>query len=169
MDLQLYLDNLSEIFKKNFELHKDIVIFDKKLNLYGKYKDIGGRTFLTKNDVIDKFEVYEHCLIQSYDDLKYQDLVEFSHYLKDMTIKLVNPNGEHKSSIITGIIVSKTNISKDIWDYTKKFKYNKYYKFTLHGWSSVKLVVIDLFNSKIITNKAAREDYKVYLHTLSNK
>ncbi|HAG42319.1 MAG TPA: hypothetical protein DCL31_01625, partial [Clostridium sp.] len=71
MDLQLYLDNLSEIFKKNFELHKDIVIFDKKLNLYGKYKDIGGRTFLTKNDVIDKFEVYEHCLIQSYDDLKY--------------------------------------------------------------------------------------------------
>ncbi|GAA0122497.1 MULTISPECIES: hypothetical protein [Clostridium] len=169
MELQLYLNNLSEVFKRNFELYNDIVIFDKKLSLYGKYKDIGGRTFLTQNDVIDKFEIYEHCLVQSYDDLKYEDLVNFSDYLKDMTIKLVKPNGEHRSSIITGIAVSKNNISKDICNYTKKFKYNKYYKFTLHGWSTVKLVVIDLYNNKVITNKAAKEDYKVYLHTLSNK
>ena len=69
MELQLYLNNLSEVFKRNFELYNDIVIFDKKLSLYGKYKDIGGRTFLTQNDVIDKFEIYEHCLVQSYDDL----------------------------------------------------------------------------------------------------
>lgn len=169
MDLQIYLDNLSGVFKKNFQLYKDIVIFNKRLNLYGKYKDIGGRTFITRNDVIDKFEIYEHCLVQSYNALRYEDLVEFSNYLKDMTIKLVKPNGEHKSSIITGIVVSKADISNDIRNYTKKFKYNKYYKFTLHGWSTVKLVVIDLYNNKIITNKAAKEDYKVYLHTLSNK
>lgn len=168
MDICDYLLQLGKMYEKYFTIEKNIKILDLPIDIYARYSDVGGRTLLTQKDVIDRFEVNELCFTKSFDEIKVNDVNDFINFLKLTTEKLVNPTRDHKCTTITGVIVSGKSVSDDVIKIISKFKYTKSYLFYLHGWSDIRLVLIDLQANRIITNKEGKKVKKVYQNTLLN-
>jgi hypothetical protein len=160
-----YIDSLFTKYNKNFNVSKNIEIFGKKINLFAEHKGIGGRTFVTQNDIIDKFEFNEYCLVNVYEEIDIRHVEDYTEYLKTLTNTLVNPHRDHKSSTITGVMVCTSSIDKSTENFIKKFKYTKPYKLYFHGWSDIQLLFVDLSNNLVIPNKQGKKVIKVYIPT----
>lgn len=160
-----YIDDLFIKYNKNFNVSKNIELCKKKINLFAEHKGIGGRTFVTQKDIIDKFEFNEYCIVKTYNDIDLEAAVEYTEYLKTLINDLVKPHKEHKSSTITGVMVCNTSIDKCTENFIKKFKYTKSYKLYFHGWSDIRLILVDLSNNLVIPNKQGKRVKKVYIPT----
>jgi len=160
-----YMENLITKYYKNFNISKNINLCDKKISLYAEYKGIGARTFITQKDVIDKYEFNEYCIVNVYNSILMEDVIEYTEYLKTVINDLVKPHREHKSSTITGVIVCDTSVDKNTEDFIKKFKFTKPYKLYFHGWSDIRLLLVDLSNNLVISNKQGKSVKKVYIPT----
>lgn len=152
-----YIDYLHNMFQKNFSIERNIQVMGQKLECYGKWSMNYGRSVLTKKNIVDKYTCNEYCLIGSEDILTEKKLMDFIDYLKKGTTDLVEVNKEHKSSYVTGILVvdkiENINIKKKI----SKFSYLKNYKFSFHGWSEVRLAIVDIGEKDIYSNRASKE------------
>lgn len=164
-----YMENLFIKYKKNFNVSKNIDLCNKKVDLYAEHKGIGGRTFVTQKDIIDKFEFNEYCIVNLYNSISTNDVVEYTEYLKVLVNVLVKPHRDHKSSTITGVIVCDTPIDKNTENFINKFKYTKPYKLYFHGWSDIRLLLVDLRNNVVVPNKEGKKVKKVYIPTSLNK
>lgn len=153
------LIKIKNMLSKSFELKENIKIADEAIDLYGIWTEEFGRTIFGKNKVIDKYECNEHLLIKEITTLSSENINNFEELLKLSTIKLVKPHVEHKTSYITGIILYNSNkpIDEIVKRKVEKLKYTKNYRFSLYGWSVVRIVVIDIERNEIINNKAAKE------------
>ena len=160
-----YMENLIAKYYKNFSIRKNIDLCDKKISLYAEYKGIGARTFITQKDVIDKYEFNEYCIVNVYNSILMEDVIEYTEYLKTLINDLVKPHREHKSSTITGVIVCDTPVDKNTENFIKKFKFTKPYKLYFHGWSDIRLLLVDLSNNLVISNKQGKSVKKVYIPT----
>lgn len=169
MNTNDYILLIEKMYEKHFTLEKKAKVLDFPIDIYARYSDIGGRTFLTKKDIIDKFEVNEHCFVKSFQEFNESDLDNFINFLKMATEKIVNHSRDHKCSTITGVIISQNQVKENILKTITKFKFTKPYLFYLHGWSDIRLIFIDLQNENIITNREGKKVKKVYQSTLLNK
>ncbi|MBZ9686245.1 hypothetical protein G9F72_007870 [Clostridium estertheticum] len=165
MVANIYMENLLAKYNKNFNISKNIDLCDKRINLFAEYKGIGARTFITQKDVIDKFEFNEYCVVNAYDKINMEDVVEYTEYLKTLINTLVKPHREHKSSTFTGVIICNASIDKNTENFIKKFKFTKPYKLYFHGWSDIRLLLVDLSNNLVISNKQGNSVKKVYIPT----
>ena len=165
MVASIYMENLIAKYYKNFNIRKNIDLCNKKINLFAEYKGIGARTFITQKDVIDKYEFNEYCIVNAYNAVNMEDVVEYTEYLKTLINDLVKPHREHKSSTITGVIVCNTSVDKSTENYIKKFKFLKPYKLYFHGWSDIRLILVDLSNNLVVSNKQGKSVKKVYIPT----
>ena len=165
MVANIYMENLIAKYYKNFNIRKNIDLCDKKISLFAEYKGIGARTFITQKDVIDKYEFNEYCIVNAYNAVNMEDVVEYTEYLKTLINDLVKPHREHKSSTITGVIVCNTSVDKSTENFIKKFKFNKPYKLYFHGWSDIRLLLVDLSNNLVVSNKQGKSVKKVYIPT----
>lgn len=169
MNTKDYLILLEKMYSSYFKIEKNVEILDMPIDIYARYSDVGGRTFMTQKDIIDKFEVNEFCFVKSFNEIDEISLNNFINFLKLTTEKLVNHNRDHKCTTITGIMVTEKSAGKDINKFITKYKYTKPYLFYLHGWSDIRLIMINLQDNNIITNKEGVKVKKVYLNTLLNK
>lgn len=115
-----------------------------------------GRTFITQKDIIDRFEINEYCLVKTFEKIDNSVLESFCDYGKKLTKDLVKPHSEHRSSVITLVIISDNLLKENTLKLLGKFKYTKYYKFYFHGFSQVKVVLVDLFNNRVYCSKNAK-------------
>jgi hypothetical protein len=159
-----YIKNLNMKFERHFDIKKDITLFGEAVNIYAKHFNISGRTFITKNDIIDRCENNEHCFVKSFDTVTEKEIEDFGQFLKTVAEKLVNPGKDHMSTYITGVIVAN-NVADNVRETVKNYKYNKAFKFYLHGWCDVRYICVDLGKGEVITNKAGKMVNKVYTLT----
>lgn len=159
-----YIENLYKKFDRHFDIERDIDFLGETFNIYAKHYNISGRTFITKNDVIDRYENNEYCFVKSFDTVAEKEIEAFGQFLKTAVEKLVNPNKEHMSTYITGVIVAN-NVEENGLKAVKNYKYNKAFKFYLHGWCDVRYICVDLGKQEVVTNKAGKRVNKVYTLT----
>ncbi|MEG1256498.1 hypothetical protein [Clostridium sp.] len=157
MDKSRYIDYLQSIFSKYFDIEENKYLIDRNLELYGSWDMKFGRTFLSKDKIVDKYECNEHCLVINMDILTESDLNEFTDYMKKCAVTIVKPHKEHKTTYITGIIVTDCIERDSIIKSVEKFNYTKNYKLSFHGWSILRIVVADLNKNEIYSNRASRD------------
>lgn len=156
-----YIENLQKKFERHFNIEKDITLFGEAINIYAKHCNISGRTFITQNDIIDRCENNEHCLVKRFDTVTEKDIQGFGQFLKTVVEKLVNPGKDHMSTYITGVIVAN-NVADNVRKAIQNYKYNKAFKFYLHGWCDIRYICVDLGKREVITNRAGGKVNKVY-------
>lgn len=161
MKYEAYIEKLKEKFERHFHIETGVVILGESIDMHASFSNISGRTFITKYDVIDKYENYELCYIKGYNDLTFRDVAKFGDFLKKAVSEFVNPGADHMSTYVTGVMVADS-ISGDIRNVVEEFKYSMAYMFYLRGWCDVRLVCVDLSEGNIITNKAGKRVKKVY-------
>ncbi|MDV3426227.1 MAG: hypothetical protein LIR50_03420, partial [Bacillota bacterium] len=114
MNTNDYLLLLEEMYEKYFTVEKNVKLLDMPIDIYARFSDVGGRTFVTQKDIIDKFEVNEFCFVKSFDEITTGNLNDFTNFLKLTTEKMVNHSRDHKCTTITGVIISGKSPAKGI-------------------------------------------------------
>lgn len=156
-----YAENLQKKFERHFKIEKDISLFGELIDVHAKFSNISGRTFITKNDVVDRCENYEYCYIKKFDTITEEKTIAFGQFLKKIADEYIDPGKDHMSTYVTGIIISN-NIDDYVKKTIEKYSYSKAYSFYLRGWCDVRLICIGLNNNVVVTNKAAKRVQKVY-------
>lgn len=159
-----YLEDLQKKFEKHFDIEKDITIFGETIDIHAKFRNISGRTFITKQDVIDRWENYEYCYVKKINNVTEEDVESYGHFLKKTVDEGIDPGRDHMSTYITGVIVGNS-IDDSAKKRIGKYSYSKAYSFYLRGWCDVRLICICLNNNEVITNKAGKRVQKVYQST----
>ncbi|HBH13336.1 MAG TPA: hypothetical protein DDX29_09525 [Clostridiales bacterium] len=162
MTYESYLENVSKKLKYNFDFI-EIPEFDGvKFSLAAKSNIRNERFFATKGTVIYAYENNEYCFIRIMDDITLEGVDETFDVLKKAMDDFVKPNNEHMSTVFTGIMLTMGKLEAELEDIIKKFKYQKSYKFGLHGWTSIRLVVVEIGSGRVISSREAKKISKFY-------
>lgn len=161
MKYEAYLETLKLKFERHFNIETDVVIFDNKIDMLAKFSDISGRTFITKNDIIDQYENYEYCYIKKYDTVSEEDVTAYGYFLKKIVDECIKPGKDHMSTYVTGVIIGNS-INGNAKKIAEKYNYSRIYSFYLKGWCDVRLICIGLDNNEIISNRAGKNVKSVY-------
>lgn len=156
-----YIELLRSKFERHFEIEQDVEIFDNEIDMLARFSDISGRTFITKNDIIDRCENHEYCFIKKYDIVTEKEVSDFGQFLKKIADEHITPGNDHMSTYVTGVIIS-SNIESDAKKIIEKYNYSKVFSFYLKGWCDVRFLCVDLDNNEVITNKKGKKVKKVY-------
>lgn len=162
MTYETYLENVSEKLKYNFDFIEIPEFEGIKFSLAAKSNIRNERFVATKGTVIYAYENNEYCFIRIMDDITTEGVDETFNVLKKAMDDFVVPNDEHMSTVFTGILLTMGNVDADLEDIIRKFKYQKSYKFGFHGWSSIRLVVVEITSGKVITSREAKKISKFY-------
>lgn len=168
MDVKSYIGKIEDCYRSNFRIKKDIYFSENHLDMFAHCKLVNVRTMITEKDIIDSFETNEFCFVKHLHNISKETLDRYINMLIEAEKKCVTPHKDHKSSYLTGILISENPIDDDIKKYVKKFKFAKAYKFYWFGWCDIRLVLIDLKNKEVITNKAGKFVKKVYEKHFNN-
>ena len=74
----------------------------------------------------------------------------------EQELPLVKPHKEHQYTNIKVILLADA-VEEDVARYVKKRSFTKSYKFSLHGFSTLKSAIADLGKQKTVTNSAGHE------------
>lgn len=162
VDKEKYLELMEARLRSYFEIERDKMLENETFDLYGKYHMVLGRTFLSKKDIIDKFETNEHTMIKCVNYLDQRELEEYLAYLSELPKKLVSLNKYHKSTYLNFVLVCSNNVQCDIGT-IKKYRYEKIFGFYFKGFCEVRLVVVELPTGKVFTNRDGKRVKKAYM------
>jgi hypothetical protein len=160
-----YLDFIQKKFDTHFIIDLDTYIIDRKIDMLAKCNLILGRTLISKNDIIDRYESNEYIVVKTYNAACKNDIVDFLEFTSKLPSTLVKPHKEHRNSYINAVMVCGTIDDLKNVEYFKNFKFTKIYKFYLHGFCEIRAVLVNLKNSSVVTNKAGNQLNKVYTPT----
>jgi hypothetical protein len=164
MEYEGYLELLKSKFERHFNINTDVEIFGNKIDMLAKYTNISGRTFITKNDIIDRYENHEYCYIKKFDNIAEKEVDTYGQFLKKIVDEYVKPGKDHMSTYVTGVIIG-SSINSNVKKMVEKYNYSRAYSFYLRGWCDVRLIYVGLDSNEIITNKAGKKVKKVYQFT----
>lgn len=165
MDQREYIESIEKRYEKYFDVKRNINVSGENFDILASFTAVNNRTLITKNDVVDSYENNEYCLVKSYDEAALENVKGLGEILKKFLDEYVKPHRNHMNSYITGVIVTSKEADIEIEKFIKEFKYDRVYKFYLHGWSEVRLVMVDLSRNIIITNRAGKKVKEVYEFT----
>jgi len=161
MNHEGYIELLKSKFERHFKIDTDIELLGTRIDMTASFSDVSGRTFITKNDIIDRYENHEYCYIKKYHELSEEDINQFISFLKKVVDERVKPGKDHMSTYVTGVVIAG-NATDTIRKIVEKHSYSRAYSFYLRGWCDVRLVLVDLADNQVVTNKAGKRLIKVY-------
>lgn len=162
MDQKDYFEVIWKRYERYFDLKRNINLLGENFDIFASFKILNNRTLITKQDVVDSYENNEFCMVKSFEELDIKIVENYINMLKDSIEILVKPHRNHMNTYITGVMVSYSEVASDVIHIIRSFKFTKPYKLYLHGWSEIRLIVVDLSKQVVITNRAGKKVKKVY-------
>lgn len=156
-------------YKEYLDIKKIPEFFPFKIELYAHFYQNNEKYFASKNVSLWRMTTDEHCFVKSYNYLDFSEIDNMVVALKLGIDHLVKPSSDHMKTFLTGVmIVDSSNLSSELIRYIENFKYCKVFKFYLHGWAEIRLILIDLSSGKVYTNKAGKEVLSFYQKLLED-
>lgn len=162
MDYMKYLENVSEKLRYNFDFIENPDYDGIKFNLAAKSNVRNEKYIAMKSAVIYAYENNEYCFFKILDEVNFKEVDKIIDALKKAGDDFVEPNDEHMSTTFTGIIITQNKIDSDLEEKIQKFKHQKSHKFGLHGWTSVRIIVVELDTGRVVSSKEAKKLDKFY-------
>ncbi len=154
VDEKNFVQNLSKSLSKNFEIYLDVKVDNLFCDLFGKFSDTKVRTFITTKDVIDKYTNHEYFVVKKITEPSLSLVSDYVNQVISFHESHTEPNEYHMSTI-TNCVLLVPAMDEAIAKFVKKFKYKRAYKFYLHGWSEIRLCVVEQRSGKILKSNNA--------------
>ena len=90
------------------------------------------------------------------------EVEEFSQFLISSINKLSPPSVDTMSTILNGILVSTSGFSEEAIRFGEKFKFSKSFLLGIKGWCDIRLILVDLKEEKLYSNKKGTEVLSAY-------
>ncbi len=164
-----YIGLLKYEFTDFFDIFENYKIDNYNIPILARSIIRNERYALSKKFVLDAYENYEYCFINYNEaNVTTDQLSSFIELLKSSVKTIVKPNEEHMSTTINGIYITDTGFNQEVIEKVRKFKFRKNFTFGLKGWCDIALVLVDLNEYKVYTNKQGRSSKDFYLSILED-
>ena len=155
-----YYEKIEPKLVRNFDLKKGIEIDGRFFDVYAEYHEIKGRTFLTKFDVLDQFEIFERIYISHFKECTLEIIQSCFDWMRKQADAL-KPSSYHLSTDFSAVLAfDRFDVS--LAEYVRKFRFDRLYHYYFRGFSDVKLICVDLETGAVYTNKYGKRDRKLY-------
>ena len=161
--LEAYLKDLEERYKYYYEVERDKEISGVKIDIFAKSSTEHFRQVLTKSIKIDQHYTKEYAAVKA--EKRFVDkneVEEFSQFLKSSINKLSPPSVNTMSTILNGVLISASGFSEEAVSFAKKFKFSKSFLLGIKGWCDIRLILVDLKEKKLYSNKKGKEVLSAY-------
>ena len=161
--LEAYLKDLEERYKYYYEVERDKEISGLKVDIFAKSSTEHFRQVLTKSIKIDQHYTKEYAAVKA--EKRFVDkneVKEFSQFLISSINKLSPPSVDTMSTILNGVLISASGFSEEAISYAKKFKFSKSFLLGIKGWCDIRLIIVDLKEEKLYSNRKGKEVLSAY-------
>lgn len=170
-----YFNRIAEQYKGTFDIYKNKEINGEKYLAYGHFYSHSEKYILVKEVQLWEAKSYEHIIFMDVSEMTINVLNKTDELLKEYMEPFLVRKGEkypeknHMYTFLTVVIFTSKRISDDIKRKIEKYKFEKNYLFSIRGYSSGRIAVIDVENMKITTNKAGKVLNKLYERIFEQK
>jgi len=165
---QEFLSMLLKQYEASFDIYSPFEIENREYPAYGYFFSHGEKYVLTREAKLWEADSYEHILFQTADAIDREHLQEMQRLAEEYIEPFLIRNGEkfpaenHMYSYITLILLSDQPVDKTTEKIIKGYKFHKNYKFSIRGYSLVRILCVDVSRGKITANRAAKPLVKTY-------
>ena len=156
IEREKFLDTVADSFSAYYDLHMAEGKQELPLVFRADYFSRAERYWLTKNIPIWGNETNEYAYVFSAPAFDRALAARCIDYALEEALPLVKPHKEHQYTNVKVILLADT-VEPDVARYVKKRSFSKSYKFSLHGFSTLKSAIVDLGSQKTVTNSAGHE------------
>ena len=156
IEREKFLDTVADSFSAYYDLHMAEGEQELPLVFRADYYSRAERYWLTKNIPIWGNETNEYAYVFSAPAFDRALAARCIDYALEEALPLVKPHKEHQYTNVKVILLADT-VTPDVARYVKKRSFTKNYKFSLHGFSTLKSAIVDLGSQKTVTNSAGHE------------
>lgn len=162
MEFEEYLDNIEGKLKESFDIQRDYNLKGYKIDMFAEHHMRTEQYIITRKTVINAIETNEFCFIKYLDNIDEREVENFTEVLKDAINVVIDFEDGHMSSIMTGVMVSKTKPSPELIKLIEKYKYQKGFAFGFKGWVDIRLILVTIEEKHIVSNKKGKEVIELY-------
>ena len=156
IEREKFLGTLADSFSAYYDLHMAQAEDRLPLAFRADYHSRAERYWLSKNIPIWGNETNEFAYIFSAPAFDRGLAAKCIDYALEKGLPMVKPHKEHQYTNIKVILVADS-VDADTAKYLKKRSFSKNYKFSFHGFSTLKSAIVDLGTGKTVTNSAGHE------------
>lgn len=156
IEREKFLETLADSFGAYYDLHPVEQELEIPLKFRAHFYSRDERYWLSKNIPIWGNETNEFAYIFSAPSFDRELAARCIDYALNEALPLVKPHKEHQYTNVKVILLADS-VDKDTAAYVKKRSFSKSYKFSFHGFSTLKSAIVDLGNKKTVTNAAGNE------------
>lgn len=157
-----YLSVLADRYAPYYDVSWNEELAGRRFDLVARFKLRSERYFAVKTLTLYAYENRETALVQVVRRIDGPAVAEFTNYLKRAVSLLVQPNEEHMSTMLTGVLVAEEEVTAEARSLVERFRYSKSFKWLLEGWCDVRLLAVDLASGQVYSNKAGRAVREAY-------
>lgn len=158
-----YADFLTRKLEGSFDLEYERTIDNVFFDITGKYYRRSARYMISKNLEIYAQQNNEYLFFKEYSrTILDGDILDLHDFLKRNIDDLIEVNDDHMESVIILLLSCRLPVEDSTRRRIEKFKFYKSYKFGFNGWVNGKIIVVDPFSGKYISNKFGRRVEKNY-------
>lgn len=165
MEFNEYAGTIERKLQRSFDIAREHSISGARYDLFAEFHMRNERFIVSKKAVIYAFENNEFCLMRYFPELKMDHAQSFTEDIVLALEELVKPDGEHMSSVITGVLVfdeAREEAVRKTVEEVRKFKYHRSFALGFRGWVDIRLLLVSLREGVIAANKKGEQVSKVY-------
>ena len=156
IEREKFLETLAGSFEAYYDIHRPAEDPGLPLVFRADYHSRAERYWLSKNIPIWGNETNEFAYIFSAPSFDRELAAKCIDYALEEALPMVKPHKEHQYTNVKVILLADT-VDEDTAKYLKKRSFSKNYKFSFHGFSTLKSAVVNLGTGKTVTNSAGHE------------
>lgn len=153
---QLVLKRLLAAHETWFDVSRDHVFGGRTFPGYAEFHSSAEKYVLVKRAKLWEVNAHEYLFFVTADRLTAQCLEDEVAFMTTKALDKVQPNPEHMTSYLSLVAIADA-VDDDARRAVKKTRFRKNFKLGLQGWADLRLAVVDLSTSSIITNAMGKE------------
>lgn len=165
MEFNEYAGTIERKLQRSFDIARDHSISGIRYDLFAEFRMRNEKFILSKKAVIYAFENNEYCLMRYMPELAADDAAHFTDDIVRAVVDLVKPDGEHMSSVLTGVLVfgdGREDTIVKAAEEVRRFRYHRSFSLGFRGWVDIRLLLVSLEGGVIAANKRGEQVSKVY-------
>lgn len=156
IEREKFHETLADSFGAYYDLHMDEDGRGLPLVFRADYYSRAERYWLTKSIPIWGNETNEFAYIFSAPSFSRELAGKCIDFALEQALPLVKPHKEHQYTNVKVILLADS-VDADTAKYVKKRSFTKSYKFSFHGFSTLKSAIVDFSSARVVTNSAGHE------------
>lgn len=152
----IVLDRLLAAHETWFDVSRDHAFGGRVFPGYAEFHSSAEKYVLSKRAKLWEVNAHEYLFFEVVERLTQPLFGELEAFMTTKALDKVQLNPEHMTSYLSLVVIADA-VDEDVRRAVKKTRFRKNFKLGFEGWADLRVAVIDLATSSILTNAMGKE------------